>query len=294
MTRYESYGRREAERPVRLDRTEGVVVIEGKAYPAKEVVAALAQSGYAEIRTDGDALVLGRKKITPIFKSRQERALASLCHGSLAYCCPLSKRCAERDRALEILGLRPEDYERLKLQEHHEFLDAAKGLPPMKSMWDQRETLHPVNSPAIDTGYGSDDYRLDFDRLEETFRRRDGRQDSPRTDWRERTTTSPPGSSPFARTTGAVSQSPRSTSRPVSAGTRIKMDSPTRSSKTAPSCSLRGGETIDGIGSLFRQGELSPFSDKSKEKEDRRGFCFSCGRTIEIGTRRCPYCGAIQ
>ncbi|MHA1812984.1 MAG: hypothetical protein ACTSYX_06075, partial [Candidatus Thorarchaeota archaeon] len=134
-TRYEAYDRREVERPVRLDKAEGVIVIEGRVYPAREVVEALAQSGYAQVRAVGDALVLGRKKITPIFKSPQERALASLCHGSLAYCCPLSKRCAERDRALEVLGLTPDDYERLKQREHHQFLDAARGTPPLDDLW---------------------------------------------------------------------------------------------------------------------------------------------------------------
>jgi len=103
---------------VRLDKTEGYVIIEGRAYPAREIVEALAQSGYAEMRAVGDSLLFGRRRITPIFKSRQERAMASLCHGSLAYCCPMSKRCADRDRALEMLGLTQEDYERLKGESH--------------------------------------------------------------------------------------------------------------------------------------------------------------------------------
>ncbi len=294
-TRYEAYDRREVERPVRLDKTEGVVVIEGRAYPAREIVEALAQSGYAQVRAVGDALVLGRKKITPIFKSPQERALASLCHGSLAYCCPLSKRCAERDRALEVLGLTPDDYERLKQREHHQFLDAARGAPPLDDLWAYGEpSRRAVNRPAVDVGFGSDDYRTDFDRLEQALRSRPPRPRSPR----QATWSSTPGS-PFGAPselsdtdqTGRSSQPPfaSSTSR---ASVHAKTEKTTAGTAVG-ACSLNSDDSIEGIGSLFRQGELSPFSDDSRQGS-RRGFCFSCGRTIEIGTTRCPYCGALQ
>ncbi|MHA1288179.1 MAG: hypothetical protein ACTSPB_12315, partial [Candidatus Thorarchaeota archaeon] len=129
-TRYPTYeDNKVTERPVRLDKTEGHVIIEGRAYPAREIVEALAQSGgYTEIRSMGDSIILGTRRITPIFKSRQDRAMAALCHSSLSYCCPLSKRCAERDRALEIMGLTPADYENLKKDAHLKFVDSARGM----------------------------------------------------------------------------------------------------------------------------------------------------------------------
>ncbi|MHA1484843.1 MAG: hypothetical protein ACTSPR_05960, partial [Candidatus Thorarchaeota archaeon] len=72
-TRYPTYeGNKSTEKPVRLDKTEGHVVIEGRAYPAREIIEALAQSGYTDLRSVGDALVLGRHRITPIFKSAKD------------------------------------------------------------------------------------------------------------------------------------------------------------------------------------------------------------------------------
>ncbi|MCF2135970.1 MAG: hypothetical protein K9W43_01910 [Candidatus Thorarchaeota archaeon] len=299
ITRYESYGRRENERPVRLEKTEGVVVIEGRAYPAKEVVAALAQSGYAEIRTEGDALVLGRKRITPIFKSRQERALASLCHGSLAYCCPLSKRCPERDRALEVLGLTPEDYERMKMRAHHDFLEMAKGIPHSRDTWGLEEIpRRAANRPAIDTGYGSDDYRMDFDRLEESLRQSDRRhRSSTRSGWGGTKSETPLGGTILSGGKPSTADHPQIPSaRNSTVMTEITGGATGASNRSAGICTLPPSENVEGLGSLFRQGELSPFIDepKTKEKGERRGFCFSCGRTISLDTRRCPYCGAIQ
>ncbi|NOR38069.1 MAG: hypothetical protein GQ580_00605, partial [Candidatus Thorarchaeota archaeon] len=173
-TRYPTYeGNKSTEKPVRLDKTEGHVVIEGRAYPAREIIEALAQSGYTELRSVGDALVLGRHRITPIFKSAKDRAMASLCHGSLAFCCPLSKRCAERDRALEVLGLTIEEYENLKGDAHYRFIDAARGLSSTDEVQPYDVRGSTANRPAVDRGYGSDEYRRDFDRRDGAHNRRD-------------------------------------------------------------------------------------------------------------------------
>ncbi len=254
----------------------------------------MAQSGYAEIRTEGDSLILGRKKITPIFKSRQERALASLCHGSLAYCCPLSKRCPERDRALEVLGLTPRDYERMKMRAHHDFLEMSKGLPPSEDVWTYDQSPRRVaNTPAVDTGFGGDDYRMDFDRLEQSFRHSKGHISTPETDWGTRGSK---GAS-FAGTRRDPTQSQMGSSSILDALHPIEnVESDRGGSSTASSACSLGSENIEGLGALFRQGELSPFSDDTKARVNgqRQGFCFSCGRTIPLETRRCPYCGAIQ
>jgi hypothetical protein len=250
-TRYPTYeGNKSSERPVRLDRTEGHVIIEGRAYPAREIVEALAQSGYTELRSVGDALVLGRHRITPIFKSAKDRAMASLCHGSLAFCCPLSKRCAERDRALEVLGLTVEEYENLKGDAHCRFIDAARGLT---SADDAR--LHDVrdksaNRPAVDSSH----------------------------------------SDPYSDLTTAI---------PYSDGHRKdslmdEMRSNSCDVSTQSSCSRRTDEAVEGLGALFMQGELSPFNDDARDDSSSPSFCFSCGRTIRMGIKVCPYCGATQ
>ncbi len=256
---YEDRGK-DSERPVRLDKTEGHVIIEGRTYPAKEIVEALAQSGYVEMRAVGDSLVLGRKRITPIFKSRQERAMAALCHGSLAYCCPQSKRCAERDRALEMLGLTSRDYESLKGDAHHRFIDTARGIPS-EDTFGSAYLGNQANQPARDPGYGSDDYRRDFDTLDQALQSSDRRE----------------------------SYLPRTHQRSEEKGTRLIPD--TQQSTKGSTCALRD-DSIEGIASLFQQGELSPFSDS--RPDDRPSFCFSCGRTINRGTEICSYCGARQ
>ena len=226
-------------------------MIEGRVYPAKEVVEALAQSGYSEIRTEGDSLILGRRRIAPIFKSRQDRAMASLCHGSLAFCCPLAKRCAERDRALEILGLTNEEYDHLKSDAHFRFVDASKGYD------------RAANRPAVDRGYGSDDYRRDFDTLDNALQSRDPYHS---------------GYPHDSRSNGSLMEEMRLAAKDLTAGT---------------TCSITQEEVVDGLGSLFRQGELSPFKDDSRP-DDSTSFCFSCGRTLASGSVTCSYCGARQ
>ncbi len=321
-TRYPSYDSREDERPVRLDRTEGVVIIEGRPYPAREVIEALAQSGYAQIRTVGNALVLGHRKIAPIFKSRQERALASLCHGSLAYCCPLSKRCPERDRALEVLGLTPEDYERLKMEEHHQFLDAAGSHDPLTRYADEyghSASPRAANRPAIDAGFGGDDYRRDFDALERAMRERDLRRGTDRAStvgWGVQTHSgsgiaseqaSSPGPdvrgtrAPVSTSSSGRQRSPfgRTASSPATdsrTGTGALTSQTPVAAPSAAACSLGSEEIVGGLGALFRQGEISPFADERTRGDEShsRSFCFSCGKTIGRGTVRCPYCGAIQ
>ncbi|MGY5875645.1 MAG: hypothetical protein RTU30_07860 [Candidatus Thorarchaeota archaeon] len=275
------------ERPVRLDRTEGHVIIEGRTYPAKELVEALAQSGYVELRADGDSLILGRRRITPIFKSRQERAMVSLCHGSLAYCCPLTKRCAERDRALEILNLTPQEYNGLKGDAHIRFISTAKGLPENDEYKSQLYSGgRGVNQPAVDRGYGSDDYRGDFDTLDQALEssRSFGRSESGRDPWSHERPETSHMDNPNQRSENPftdVDMSGRSISVP-------------EGTPSSTSCRLRSDDSIEGIGSLFKQGELSPFSDDSSSDSERPSFCFSCGRTMRRGVDRCPYCGVSQ
>ncbi|MFW9834572.1 MAG: hypothetical protein ACFFEK_11290, partial [Candidatus Thorarchaeota archaeon] len=230
-TRYSSYdGNKESERPVRLDKTEGHVIIEGRAYPAREIVEALAQSGYSEMRSVGDALVLGNRRITPIFKSRQDRAMASLCHGSLAYCCPLSKRCAERDRALEILGLTLDEYEQLKGDAHIRFVETARGLSNLDPSWRRQASRERMaNQPATDPGYGTDDYRQDFESLDQTMQSISSQYNDRSGPWREE-------------------QSER---RQPTETYRYQGDSRIFGESENKVCNNQVDESVEGIGSLF-------------------------------------------
>ena len=274
-TRYPSYdGNKSTERSVRLDKTEGHIIIEGRAYPAREIVEALAQSGYSEMRSVGDSLVLGNRRITPIFKSRQDRAMASLCHGSLAYCCPLSKRCAERDRALEVLGLTLDEYEQLKGDAHVKFVETARGLSNLDPSWQQQASMErTANRPATDPGYGSDDYRQDFESLDQAMQ----------------TLTSQASEDP------RLWHDDRTESRPLTDTYHYQGDSRIiGEQEDRKVCNNQPDESIEGIGALFSQGELSPFIDDSKEEDDGYSYCFSCGRNIRSNNRVCPYCSAKQ
>jgi hypothetical protein len=273
-TRYSSYdGNKDSERPVRLDKTEGHIIIEGRAYPAREIVEALAQSGYSEMRSVGDSLILGNRRITPIFKSRQDRAMASLCHGSLAYCCPLSKRCAERDRALEVLGLTLDEYEQLKGDAHVRFVETARGLSNLDPSW-QRQASHErlANRPATDPGYGSDDYRQDFESLDQAMQTLTSQYSDRSGPWHDERTDSKQPTETY----------------------RYQGDSRIFGEPERKGCNTQLDESIEGIGSLFSQGELSPFTEESKEENDGYSFCFSCGRSIRSDNRVCPYCSARQ
>jgi hypothetical protein len=283
ITRYSDYGDpKSSERPVRLDRTEGHVVIDGRSFPARELIEALAQSGYAELRDTGDSLVVGSRRIAPIFKSRQDKAMASLCHGSLAYCCPLGKRCAERDRALEILGLTPNEYEQLKKDAHSRFVESARGYDRPEPFWpDSTSRERVANRPAVDTGYGSDDYRRDFECLDRTMQSLDDQYGSRQDTW--------------GRTQGEEQDRYGYQEREKQRGSyddlSALVDQDVRGQGT---CNLQRDESLEGIGSLFAQGELSPFSDESKDESKGESFCFSCGRNIRSENRSCPYCGARQ
>ncbi len=274
-TRYSTYdGNKSTELPVRLDKTEGHIIIEGRAYPAKEIVEALAQSGYSELTAVGDSLVLGNRRISPIFKSRQDRAMASLCHSSLSYCCPLGKRCAERDRALEVLGLTLDEYERLKGDAHIKFVETARGLSNLDPSWSQQASEERLaNRPATDPGYGTDDYRKDFEALDRTMQ----------------SLTTQYGDNPDSLRNNNDSRPSSETYQYQSRDNQIFSGDDSRKV-----CNRQLDESIEGIGSLFAQGELSPFTDDARNEKDDSSFCFSCGRSIRAENRVCPYCSARQ
>ncbi len=284
---YSGYGEDKREdRPVRLDRTEGTVVIEGRVYPAREIVEALAQSGYTEIRFQGDSLILGRRRVAPIFKSRKERAMAALCHGSLAYCCPMSKRCAQRDRALEILGLTKDDYDKMKSDAHCQFVDASRQHTSDDFSWSRRTSDRMANRPAVDRGFGSDDYQRDFDVLDRALQS-DRTPHRENRGWRDEESSRrhqlEPGSE-IRRSGNPFTDMPMDGSL---------MDEMRRSTESL-ACRSCNDESVDGIGSLFSQGELSPYKDESSRDSSQLNFCFSCGRTFEPGTKVCPFCGVPQ
>ncbi|MEM2143581.1 MAG: hypothetical protein QXQ81_10030 [Candidatus Thorarchaeota archaeon] len=253
------------------------------------MVEALAESGYSELKTVGATLVLGRKKIQPIFKSGRERALANLCHGSLAYCCPLTKRCPERDRALEIIGITPHDYQRMKDESHRKFMDLAVHG------WEEpigNDIAAPGAFGPLAPEYA---YRQDYTgRSLGTIGQVVGPSDRPITgDERVQSGRTPTtGRGPFRED---LSNAPDGRDRET-----VVEQNPARAHDRhrAPTCSgmcdVRSEAATEGLGALFRLGELSPFRDDGRGSAERTTFCLSCGRTIRVGISRCPFCGALQ
>ncbi|MDF1539448.1 MAG: hypothetical protein P1Q69_11160, partial [Candidatus Thorarchaeota archaeon] len=237
-------------------------------------------------------LILGRRRIAPIYKSRQERAMSALCHGSLSYCCPLSKRCSERDRALEILGLTNDDYKHLKGDAHHKFLDASKGGTPSLDDWRQNPPERTANRPASDRGFGGDDYRRDFDALDRALESSQSASQNRTQRWNQGTH-SPPRTTRDTSFTRSSSTSPF-TDVSMDGCLMDEMQRATREAASGSTCRIGTDATIEGIGSLFAQGELSPFTDEAQRETGRLSFCFSCGRTFEPNTKVCPYCSAPQ
>ncbi len=272
-----------SERPVRLEDMEGYVMIEGRVYPAKELVEALLQNGYAELRASGDSLVLGRTQIMPVFKSIQERVMASLCYGSLAYCCPLSKRCIDRDRALDVLGLSSNKYEQIKIESHYRFVDTARG----KRGRDSHQIYERGGGGLADDG---------STRGKEVYSQERTRDYVESPTYRTPVTPAETDAQDEYLTPIQDSRTQRSSAIPIQRGDlsteRNAPSCPVISHSNRQSCDIRQ-ERTDGLGSLFVQGELSPFADEHQD-DSLRSFCSSCGRTIKINTVRCPYCGTPQ
>jgi hypothetical protein len=206
--------------------------------------------------------------------------MAALCHSSLSYCCPLSKRCAERDRALEIMGLTPDEYENLKKDSHLKFVDSARGMGSDSQWTHQASSDRVANRPAVDPGYGGDDYRRDFESLDRTIHPPEDRYERRSDPWQDQ------------RNERHSYQYRERESR--DSYSDIQGAIPTEEDMSCSVCNIERDDSLEGIGALFSQGELSPFLEDSREEKMDTIFCFSCGRTIKAGNRVCPFCSARQ
>ncbi len=101
---------------------EGLVLINGQAYPVKEVLQALERQAMTSLRTVGDELWIGKDRIRPLAKTSPDQAMKLTCYGSLAYCCDLTRDCYLRDQALDLLGISKEEYRALQRECHQQFL----------------------------------------------------------------------------------------------------------------------------------------------------------------------------
>nr|MDO8099304.1 zinc-ribbon domain-containing protein [Candidatus Njordarchaeota archaeon] len=113
---------------------KGIIIINGRAYDAQQVMDALFGATYVDVKVDGTYLVIGNSRIQPVAKSIQELAMLRTCFGSLAYCCSQDKKCMDRDGALELLNLTIEDYHQIKSTCHQMFVDTSKKIVDSSSL----------------------------------------------------------------------------------------------------------------------------------------------------------------
>ena len=167
-----------------------------------------------------------------------------------------------------------DEYERLKGDAHVKFVETARGLSNLDPSWSQQASGERMaNQPARDPGYGSDDYRQDFEALDRTMKSLTDQYGDGSDSWRD----------------NHESQSAPDTYQYQARDSRIFSGDDSQKG-----CNNQPDESIEGIGSLFAQGELSPFTDDAREENDEYSFCFSCGRSIKSENRVCPYCSARQ
>jgi len=103
------------------------VVINGRLYDATEFFEAIKKYTYTSIKIAGENLVFGNIVIRPLQESVEDLASSITCHGSLAYCCPLTIPCMRRDLALKIMHISAEEYNRLKDELHEKFIKLSKS-----------------------------------------------------------------------------------------------------------------------------------------------------------------------
>ena len=178
------------------------------------------------------------------------------------------------------MGLTPEEYENLKKDSHLKFIDSARGLGA-DPQWPSHTTSERMaNRPAIDHGYGGDDYRRDFESLDRSMQEPRDRYERRSDSWLDH------------RDERSPYQYRESESKDIYSD--IEGAIPTEEERSCSVCNIERDESLEGIGALFSQGELSPFLEEAREENSDHIFCFSCGRNIKRGNRVCPYCGARQ
>ncbi len=102
---------------------DGNIIINGKAYPAIELLKAINRSGALSFDDETAQLILNDMPIQPIYGSTRKNVFSLLCYHSLAYCCPRTHKCDKRDATLKMLNISLDEYSRIKDEHHSLFLE---------------------------------------------------------------------------------------------------------------------------------------------------------------------------
>jgi predicted metal-binding transcription factor (methanogenesis marker protein 9) len=116
------------------DFAKGLILINGQAYEAKEVLKALEQQAMTSVRVVGGELWVGKHRVRAIPKITPEQAMKLTCYGSLAYCCDLSRECQLRDEAIHHLGITKNEFNVIQQDCHRQFLQSGECRWPQDSL----------------------------------------------------------------------------------------------------------------------------------------------------------------
>jgi predicted metal-binding transcription factor (methanogenesis marker protein 9) len=126
---------------------QGLVLINGHAYPVKEVLQALERQAMTSLRIVGNELWVGKERVRPLPKTTPEQAMKLTCYGSLAYCCDLNRECHLRDQALKLLGISKEEYRAIQIECHQQFIRHAERR------WPQEQTRSATSDVSRSSSY---------------------------------------------------------------------------------------------------------------------------------------------
>ncbi len=129
----------------------GLVIINGQAYSAREVISALEEQAMTQVRDVGGVLFIGNHRIRPLTKISAAQAMSVTCFGSLAFCCDLSRECRLRDDALQLLGMSKDEYSSIQQECHQRFLHSAERRWPHEILIQPAPQPTP-HSAAVATG----------------------------------------------------------------------------------------------------------------------------------------------
>lgn len=252
------------------ERARGLVLINGRAFPVKEVLAALERQAMTSVRVVRDELWIGNERIRPFTKTSAEQVMMLTCFGSLAFCCDLSRKCNLRDEAIHLLGMTKEQYRAIQRECHQNFLRHSERR------WPEDIVITPHSDP-------SSSHLSSYSGNLTPIKDRDP--------WRDQAITSSQGDtqsisrpSDLAIDLGGIFDTPHD--QGLSTPT---ISDPYSGMKTRPF-----SETFDDSLDNWRVSSRETSTQSSTPKSSSQGFCIYCGQDIRPGNEFCSRCGRSQ
>ncbi|MFW9830911.1 MAG: hypothetical protein ACFFD8_03975 [Candidatus Thorarchaeota archaeon] len=242
---------------------QGLVLINGQAYPAKDVLQALERQAMTSIRVVSNELWVGKERVRPLAKTSPEQAMKLTCYASLAFCCDLSRECHLRDEALRLIGMPKEEYRAIQNDCHQQFLRFGERR------WPHEHAISPSSDFSSSQSYS-------------------GRQPKePYDPWHEPST---------QRGFGTRRTTPHEASDSVDLGGLFSEP------KEYSSHSLTDSEPFSSFSTRLEsdhptEGWLSPGSTATASPPTHasaRGFCIYCGQDLREESEFCNRCGRSQ